>query len=305
MSLASIASDGSVAERYVYDPYGQRTIYDGTWNLVTWNQSKQNEILYTGHRLDPETGLYVTLYRYYHPPLGRWTSRDPIGYDSGGNLYAYCRSGPVDLRDPQGLTAALAAGSSETIRASAWIQMFGLSVSEDYGKTWLLKLSFESHWRCSETGELIWEADKGGASHDEDEDVWEVVGDAFLYAGEQDVDRVSEQKARLAWVKAQATAYDETSGATAWGFGLGTLFAPGPGTLGGTIVGGMIEGADWRIEWNFQIAWDVECVCEAGYFSDKPFVWKVKYKLARQRSFSQFRYSAPELLGPRYRPRIR
>ena len=41
--------------------------------------------------------------RYYSPALGRFVSRDPIGYDGGINLYAYCGGDPVNYRDPEGL----------------------------------------------------------------------------------------------------------------------------------------------------------------------------------------------------------
>jgi len=64
---ALVETDGDVIERYVYDPYGQRTIYDDDWSeTVDWEDSKKNAILFTGHRLDPETGLYSIRHRYYY-----------------------------------------------------------------------------------------------------------------------------------------------------------------------------------------------------------------------------------------------
>jgi len=75
-----VETDGDVIERYVYDPYGKRTIYDDDWSdEISWANSKKNEILFTGHRLDDESGLYSVRHRYYDPPLGRWPSRDPCG----------------------------------------------------------------------------------------------------------------------------------------------------------------------------------------------------------------------------------
>jgi RHS repeat-associated protein len=41
--------------------------------------------------------------RYYGPSVGRFTSEDPIGFDGGGDFYAYTRNRPVDLKDPFGL----------------------------------------------------------------------------------------------------------------------------------------------------------------------------------------------------------
>jgi len=39
---------------------------------------------------------------YYHPTVGRWIQRDPIGYADGRNLYEYARSSPSMHRDPEG-----------------------------------------------------------------------------------------------------------------------------------------------------------------------------------------------------------
>lgn len=39
----------------------------------------------------------------YHPTLGRWVQRDPIGYVDGMGLYEYVRTSPVTARDPDGL----------------------------------------------------------------------------------------------------------------------------------------------------------------------------------------------------------
>ena len=102
------ASDhtGKVAERYVYDPYGRvAKIYNDDWSTeVAWKTaSKENAILYCGYRYDNETELYHVRHRYYHPTLGRWISRDPIGYEDGMNLYEYVGSSPVGHVDPSGL----------------------------------------------------------------------------------------------------------------------------------------------------------------------------------------------------------
>ena len=40
--------------------------------------------------------------RYYHPRLGRFIQRDPIGYVDGVNLYEYTRSNPIAATDPYG-----------------------------------------------------------------------------------------------------------------------------------------------------------------------------------------------------------
>lgn len=52
-----------------------------------------------GYYTDTETNYVLCTYRYYDPKVGRWISRDPIGYDGGINLYAYCSGNPVNKID--------------------------------------------------------------------------------------------------------------------------------------------------------------------------------------------------------------
>jgi RHS repeat-associated protein len=53
-----------------------------------------------GYRYDAETDNYYVRNRYYSPILGRWLTRDPIGYQGGKNLYEYCGGRPVTAIDP-------------------------------------------------------------------------------------------------------------------------------------------------------------------------------------------------------------
>ena len=49
------------------------------------------------------SGQLLLGHRYYDPLLARFLSRDPIGYEGGINLYAYCGNNPIMGRDPSGL----------------------------------------------------------------------------------------------------------------------------------------------------------------------------------------------------------
>ena len=100
---AVVDDSGTVFERYAYTPYGEVTYLDASFGTRTSSQIG-NEYLYTGRRLDPESGLQLNRYRYYHQQLGRWVSRDPIGYEgSEWSLYEYVQSHvPVSI-DPIGL----------------------------------------------------------------------------------------------------------------------------------------------------------------------------------------------------------
>jgi RHS repeat-associated protein len=102
---ALVDTSGNVVERVVYDPYGKPTFYDGSWANPSSASACSNAVLYTGHRLDAETGLCYGGARYYHPTLGRWTTQDMEGYLEGCDLYESCRSSPAIHADPYGKAA--------------------------------------------------------------------------------------------------------------------------------------------------------------------------------------------------------
>ncbi|NBR88211.1 MAG: RHS repeat-associated core domain-containing protein, partial [Proteobacteria bacterium] len=58
---------------------------------------------FDAYRWDAETGFYQVRYRYLHPNLGRWISRDPIFEIAGSNLYAYAGNGATNHVDTYGL----------------------------------------------------------------------------------------------------------------------------------------------------------------------------------------------------------
>ena len=99
---------GQAVERYYYDPYGKMHVLDGsTGGQTDWADDADNEsdvdndVLFSGYQRDFETGLYNVRNRVYHPLLGRWLQRDPLGYVSGMSMYGYY--GQVTYRDPSGL----------------------------------------------------------------------------------------------------------------------------------------------------------------------------------------------------------
>lgn len=90
-----VDASGTVTDEYEYDnDYGQTTNRIGT---------SYNPYRYTGQQYDVETGLYYLRARYYDPMVGRFTTRDPIGYSAGTNVYTYCGGNPVNFMDPSGL----------------------------------------------------------------------------------------------------------------------------------------------------------------------------------------------------------
>jgi RHS repeat-associated protein len=105
---------GKIAEGYQYDVYGRHTVFgSGPNGLVNFGGDDHtspggvsltgNSYVFTGRRLDPETGFYYYRMRYIDPGEGRFIGRDPIAYHDGPNLYAFVQSNPINLLDPGGL----------------------------------------------------------------------------------------------------------------------------------------------------------------------------------------------------------
>jgi len=91
---------GNVVERYIYDPFGQATILDASWNVLAASAFAW-VYLHQGGRFDATSGLYHFRFRDYSPTLGRWTSLDPIRYEAGDvNLYRFVNNGPTNKIDP-------------------------------------------------------------------------------------------------------------------------------------------------------------------------------------------------------------
>jgi RHS repeat-associated protein len=76
-------ASGTIVERVMYDAYGKSSLFQEDWTTTQSSSVYANEILYAGYRLDPESGMYQVRHREYHPTLGRWVQRDPLGYHDG------------------------------------------------------------------------------------------------------------------------------------------------------------------------------------------------------------------------------
>jgi RHS repeat-associated protein len=89
---------------YSLSPYGETKIFNATGTDITATGSAiSNTFFFQGRHLDSESGLYYFRNRYYSPELGRFISRDPIGYAGGDvNLYRFVGNGPYGGLDPMG-----------------------------------------------------------------------------------------------------------------------------------------------------------------------------------------------------------
>ncbi len=95
-------ADGELVNTSVYNAWGLATnvLPDGDPATVTDPFGYKGQV---GYYTDHETGLILCTHRYYDPALGRWLTRDPIGYGGGVNLYGYCGNEPIGRGDDQGL----------------------------------------------------------------------------------------------------------------------------------------------------------------------------------------------------------
>ena len=128
-----VNTGGDAVERYVYSPYGVLTIYDATWSNTRSASSYANVYTYTGRQLDTETGLFYYRARMYSAQLGRFCSRDPIGYQSGFSLLQYVDGDPITGLDPTG---------------EACIVYYNCKLIGERGSSWFIK---ECIYACTES----------------------------------------------------------------------------------------------------------------------------------------------------------
>jgi RHS repeat-associated protein len=92
---------GAVLERYRYTAYGVLTIRAPDGVTVRSASSYANSSTFTGREWDSDLQLFYYRARFYAAQLGRFVSRDPVGYASG--LSVYVAAFVPNKLDPSGL----------------------------------------------------------------------------------------------------------------------------------------------------------------------------------------------------------
>jgi RHS repeat-associated protein len=85
---------GALATAYRYAPFGE--------TIATSGSGLDSRFRFVGRRLDAELGSYDFRARQYHPRLGRFMQRDPLGVTQDPNLYTYAGNNPLTFSDPLG-----------------------------------------------------------------------------------------------------------------------------------------------------------------------------------------------------------
>lgn len=63
---------------------------------------------FPGQYFDEESKLHYNWWRYYQPESGRYVTGDPIGLNSGLNIFSYVKNDPINWSDPSGLKVWIA-----------------------------------------------------------------------------------------------------------------------------------------------------------------------------------------------------
>ena len=153
---------GEVKERYAFSAFGVRTILNPDFTVSSSSECGL-DFAFQGQFLDAESGLMNYGYRYYLPPLGRWTCKDPIGEEGGLNLYAMVNNYALNAIDYFGLIsyiccdAAKIADGWKKIKAKFDTMLLGLQSGKDKAQTnscfgWnihiMVEVPDEDCWEC-------------------------------------------------------------------------------------------------------------------------------------------------------------
>ncbi|MBK8127154.1 MAG: hypothetical protein IPN65_03400 [Elusimicrobia bacterium] len=88
------AASGAIVQRMDYD----------SWGNITTDTNPGFQIFgYAGGLHDQDTKLTRYGARDYDARTGRWTAKDPIGFNGGdSNVYRYAQGDPINIKDPAG-----------------------------------------------------------------------------------------------------------------------------------------------------------------------------------------------------------
>lgn len=142
--------------RYIVNPATQQIVqdieYDEYGNVMKNTNPNFQPLTYAGGLYDQDTGFYRFGARDYDPKIGRWTTKDPIGFAGGDtNLYAYVGGNPMSYNDPTGhcplcvvgigavvggTANLIGSGIAGTLNRNNFAQTFGLGAISGAAAVW-------------------------------------------------------------------------------------------------------------------------------------------------------------------------
>ncbi len=125
---AVVDSNGTIVKELQYDAFGNITLDTNSALHVNFG--------FAGGLYDTDTKLTRFGYRDYDAQTGKWTAKDPIGFNGGDtNLYGYVLGDPVDFVDPRGKNAgAILVGGAIVVGIA--VAVGGAAVMHDAVTTW-------------------------------------------------------------------------------------------------------------------------------------------------------------------------
>jgi RHS repeat-associated protein len=108
--VVSLAATPFIAQRIEYDVFGNPTFPVGGEAVQPFG--------FAGAIWMPHARFWHMGARDYDPAVGRWTSKDPIRFAGGTNLYVYCEGDPVNCIDTTGYWLHILAGAVAGAAAS-------------------------------------------------------------------------------------------------------------------------------------------------------------------------------------------
>jgi RHS repeat-associated protein len=161
-SVMSITDyEGDVIERYVYDVYGEPTIYNKSDSEVTSQVSPLgNPFMFTGREWDGNyiIGLYHYRARAYNPSSGRFLQRDRV---PKMNPYVYVRNRPTRLVDPNGQQPKDADDPPDDPKLPEDIMTGDIDVGDEEDKWDTLKVTLEGKKLAKQHTPFGWWQAKG------------------------------------------------------------------------------------------------------------------------------------------------
>ncbi|MEP3896377.1 MAG: RHS repeat-associated core domain-containing protein [Rhodopirellula bahusiensis] len=133
-TTAVVSDSGSVQERYEYDPYGNLRVFAADYTPRS-SSNYAVHYTYTSRECAPAAGLYYFRNRWYDALLGRFSSRDPIGYVDGLSLYRiYIALSRVDPTGMQYMIPGDMLGGSGLSDSEADAMLEGQQVTSPLGQ---------------------------------------------------------------------------------------------------------------------------------------------------------------------------